>query len=260
MQLEGKVALITGGGTGIGAAVARRFTDEGASVVLMGRRREFVESVAGEVDGLAVTGDAADPGDAAAAVAAAVESYGGLDVVIGNAGKGHRNPAHETTDDQLLESWRSNVLSHFSVVRAALPRLVERRGSVVLVSSVAGILAGPGIAAYTTSKHAIPGLVRSLARDYGPDGVRVNALCPGWVQTSVTEEVIGALMERDGITRDEAYALATRHVPLRRPAVPEEMASICLFLASDESSFITGSVIVADGGAHTVEVGTLAFG
>jgi meso-butanediol dehydrogenase/(S,S)-butanediol dehydrogenase/diacetyl reductase len=259
VQLEGKVALITGGGTGIGAAVARRFVNEGASVVLMGRRRELIEAVAREVGGVAVTGDSAEPEDARAAVGQAVDAFGGLDIVIANAGKGHMNAALDTTDDQLAESWRCNVMSHFSLVRAALPQLIERRGSVVLVSSVAGILAGPRIAAYTTSKHAIPGLARSLARDYGPDGVRVNALCPGWVRTEVTEEIVGALMERDGVTRDEAYAQATRHVPLRRPAAPEEMASICLFLASDESSFVTGSVIVADGGAHTVEVGTLAF-
>jgi NAD(P)-dependent dehydrogenase (short-subunit alcohol dehydrogenase family) len=259
VQLEGKVALITGGGTGIGAAIARRFAAEGASVVIMGRRREPLEGVAAQVGCVAFCGDAADPDDARDAVAAAVDHFGGLDIVIANAGKGHMNAALEATDEQLAESVRSNITSHFCIVRAALPQLIERRGSVVVVSSVAGIGAGPRIAVYTTSKHAILGLVRSLARDYGPQGVRVNALCPGWVKTSVTEEVVGVLMERDGITREQAYDVASRYVPLRRPGRPEEMASVCLFLASEESSFMTGAVLVADGGAHVVDVGTLAF-
>jgi meso-butanediol dehydrogenase/(S,S)-butanediol dehydrogenase/diacetyl reductase len=143
---------------------------------------------------------------------------------------------------------------------ALLPQLIERRGSAVLIASVAGILAGPQIAAYTTSKHAILGLTRSLARDYGPQGVRVNAICPGWVRTSVTEGIVTMIAEREGVEIEEARSRLTRHVPLERMADPDELASVCLFLASPQSSFVTVAVLIADGGAHVVEVGTLAFG
>lgn len=260
MQLQDKVALITGGGVGIGAAVARRFAAEGASVVVMARRAELVEEVAAEVGGEAVCGDAAEPGDARRAVERAVQRFGGLDVVIANAGQGHMNPAHETTDDQWAESWRANPTTAFCIMRAALPQLIERRGAAVLISSVAGILAGPSIAAYTTHKHAIIGLMRSLARDYGPRGVRVNAICPGWVSTSVTEGIIATIAAREEIAHEEARARLTHHVPLQRMAEPDELASVCLFLASPQASFVTGAVLIADGGAHVVEVGTLAFG
>lgn len=260
MQLQGKVALITGGGIGIGAAVARRFAAEGASVVVMARRAELVEGVAAEIGGEAVCGDAAEPEDARRAVSRAVKRFGGLDVVVANAGQGHMNAVAETTDEQWAESWHANPTTAFCTMRAALPQLIERSGSAVLIASVAGILAGPQIAAYTTSKHAILGLTRSLARDYGAHGVRVNAICPGWVRTSVTEGIVTMIAEREGVEIEEARSQLTRHVPLQRMADPDELASVCLFLASPQSSFVTGAVLIADGGAHVVEVGTLAFG
>jgi meso-butanediol dehydrogenase / (S,S)-butanediol dehydrogenase / diacetyl reductase len=248
VQLQGKVALITGGGIGIGAAVARRFAAEGASVVVMARRAELVKEVAAEIGGEAVCGDAAEPEDARRAVARAVKRFGGLDVVVANAGQGHMNAVAETTDEQWAESWHANPTTAFCTMRAAL------------IASVAGILAGPQIAAYTTSKHAILGLTRSLARDYGPQGVRVNAICPGWVRTSVTEGIVTMIAEREGVEIEQARSRLTRHVPLQRMADPDELASVCLFLASPQSSFVTGAVLIADGGAHVVEVGTLAFG
>jgi NAD(P)-dependent dehydrogenase (short-subunit alcohol dehydrogenase family) len=259
MQLEGKVALITGGGTGIGAAVARRFVAEGASVVLMGRRAELINAVAAEVGGEAVHGDAGEPDDARRAVERARERFGGLDIVIANAGQGHMNAAVETTDQQWAESWHANPTTAFCTMRAALPSLIERRGAAVLISSVAGIGAGPRIAAYTTSKHALIGLTRSLARDYGPVGVRVNAICPGWIKTSVTEGIVAMVADRAGVPIEEARARLAHHTPLQRMAEPEELASVCLFLASSEASFITGAILIADGGAHVVDVGTLAF-
>jgi meso-butanediol dehydrogenase / (S,S)-butanediol dehydrogenase / diacetyl reductase len=260
MRLQGKVALITGGGIGIGAAVARRFAAEGASVVVMARRAELVQAVAAEVGGEAVVGDAAEPSDAARAVETACRRFGGLDVVVANAGQGHMNAAGETSDEQWAESWRANPTTGFCTMRAALPALIERRGAAVMIASVAGIGAGPRIAAYTTSKHAVIGLTRSLARDYGPYGVRVNAVCPGWVSTSVTEGIVEMVAEREGLEVDHARSRLVRHVPLQRMAEPDELASVCLFLASSEASFVTGAVVIADGGAHVVDVGTLAFG
>ena len=259
MQLEGKVALITGGGTGIGAAVARRFVAEGASVVLMGRRAELIEAVAAEVGGIAFAGDAAQAQHAARAVELARERFGGLDIVVANAGAGTMNAAVETTDEQWIESWRANPTSAFVTMRAALPSLIERRGAAVLISSVAGIGAGPAIAAYTTTKHAVIGLGRSLARDYGPHGVRVNVICPGWIKTEVTEGLVAMVADRGGSSIEEARERLSAHTPLRRMAEPDELAGVVLWLAAGDSTFVTGSVIIADGGAHIVDIGTIGF-
>ena len=128
-------------------------------------------------------------------------------------------------------------------------------GSIVIVSSVAGVLAGPEMAGYVTAKHGLVGLMRSLAVDYGPKGVRVNALCPGWVRTPMSEREMDTLAETRGIDREQAFALVTRDLPLRRAADPDEIAAVALFLASDEASFVTGAVVLADGGSTALDVG-----
>ena len=259
MRLKGKVAIITGGGTGIGAAVARRFAAEGARVVVMGRRRELLEPIAEEIGGLAVGGDAAVAEEARRAVDAAVERFGGLDIAVANAGGHGIGSTLQTDDAEWAQSLHSNLTTAFVLAREALPHLIERKGSIVIVSSIAGHFAGPGVAGYTTTKHALIGLARSIARDYGPRGVRANVVSPGWVRTPMADEQMDVIRQRSGLSLDEAYTLVTSEVPLRRPATPEEIASICLFLASDESSIMTGAVLIADGGAHVVDLPTLAF-
>jgi NAD(P)-dependent dehydrogenase (short-subunit alcohol dehydrogenase family) len=259
MRLKGKVALITGGGTGIGAATARRFVNEGAKVVVMGRRQAPLEEVAAATGAAVCVGDASRGEDAARAVAAAVERFGGLDVVVANAGGHGIGAAHETDDAGWAQALESNLTSCFVLAREALPSLIERRGAIVVVSSLAGLFAGPAVAGYVTTKHALIGLTRSLARDYGPRGVRVNAVCPGWVRTPMADEQMDDLARRNGIEREQAYALVTSEVPLRRPGEPEDVASICLFLASDEAAIVTGTLLVADGGASCVDLPTLAF-
>jgi NAD(P)-dependent dehydrogenase (short-subunit alcohol dehydrogenase family) len=257
---EGKTILITGGGTGIGAAAAARFSGEGASVAVIGRRRAPLDEVAMRTGALVVVADAADSAQVDEAVRTVVQRFGSLDVVVANAG-GHGLAAVGDTDDASWEqSLRSNLTSAFTTVRAALPELVARRGSVVVVSSLAGLFAGPSVAGYTVGKHALIGLTRSLARDYGRQGVRVNAVCPGWVRTPMADEQMDELAGRAGLSdRDAAYRRVTEDVPLGRPGRPDEIASIIRFLASDESSYITGSVMVADGGAHSVDLPTIAF-
>lgn len=260
MRLEGKVAIVTGGGTGIGAATARLFAREGAGVVVTGRRPEPLETVASETGGLAVPGDVTDPGRAEAAVAAAVERFGGLDVVIANAGVGFGGSAGDVDDERWQRTLDVNLTGTLRLVRAALPRLIDRGGgSIVLVSSTSGLVSGTDSAAYVTSKHALLGLARSLAVDYGPRGIRANALCPGWVVTPMGDEEMDALAGRRGISREEAYALTNATVPLRRPATAEEIAACVLFLASDESSIVTGSVLVADGGGTAADIATIPF-
>jgi meso-butanediol dehydrogenase / (S,S)-butanediol dehydrogenase / diacetyl reductase len=261
VRLDGKVALISGGGTGIGAATARLFASEGASVVVTGRRPEPIEAVAAEVKGLAVAGDTTDPPHATEAVAAAVATFGGLDVLVANAGIGFGGSVGDVTDDHWRRTLDVNLTGPMVLTRAAVPAMLERGGgSVVLVASVNGLVGTTDSAAYGTSKAGLLGLARSIAVDYGPRGIRANALCPGWVVTPMADEEMDELGAAMGIGRQEAYDLATTDVPLRRPATAEEIASCCLFLASDESSIVTGAVLVADGGGLAVALDSVAFG
>ena len=261
MRLDGKVAIISGGGTGIGAATARLFAREGASVVVTGRRPEPIEAVAAEVKGIAVAGDTTDPAHAAEAVAAAVATFGGLDVVVANAGIGFGGSGGDVTDEHWQRTLDVNLTGQHGADPRRAPAMLERGGgSVVLVASVNGLVGTTDSAAYGTSKAGLLGLARSIAVDYGPRGIRANALCPGWVVTPMADEEMDELGAAMGIGRQEAYDLATTDVPLRRPATAEEIASCCLFLASDESSIVTGAVLVADGGGLAVALDSVAFG
>jgi len=260
MRLETKVALITGGGTGVGAATARLFVREGAQVVVTGRRPEPLAAVAQEVGGVAVAGDTSDPAHVDAAVAAAVSHYGGIDVLVACAGGGFGGTIGEIDDQHWLSTFDTNLNGPRMMARAALPVMLERGGgSIVLVASVNGMAAAPGSAAYDVSKAALIAMARSLAVDYGPQGIRANALCPGWIATPMGDSAMDELGEARHLTRQEAYALATADVPLGRAGTAEEIADCCLFLASDESRYVTGTTLVADGGGLAVELTSTAF-
>jgi meso-butanediol dehydrogenase/(S,S)-butanediol dehydrogenase/diacetyl reductase len=260
MRLEGKVAIVSGGGTGIGAATARAFATEGAKVVVTGRRAEPLEAVAAEIDGLAVAGDTSDVDDVRAAVAEARDAFGGLDVVVTNAGLGFGGAAADVDDERWQQTLDVNLTGAFRLARAAIPSLIERGGgSIVLVSSVSALVSGTDGAAYVTSKAAMLGLARSIAVDYGPNGIRANALCPGWVETPMGDQSMETLMTQHGISLGEAYRLVTQHIPLRRPATADEIAACCLFLASEESSIVTGTTLVADGGGLAVDLTEVAW-
>lgn len=261
MSTENSVVAITGGGTGIGAAVARDYADEGAEVVVLGRRREPLEKVAAETGAHVIACDASERDDAERAIAEIVGRFGRLDVVVANAGGHGLSSVTDTGDEEWELALRSNLSSAFVFCRAALPSLVETGGRIVVVSSLAGLFAGPNVAGYTVAKHALIGLTRSIARDYGPRGVRANAVCPGWVRTPMADGEMDQFAAAAGFDggHDEAYRRVTAEVPLRRAAEPAEIASVIHFLASPESSYITGAVLVADGGAHAVDLPTLAF-
>jgi meso-butanediol dehydrogenase / (S,S)-butanediol dehydrogenase / diacetyl reductase len=260
MRFEGKVALISGGGTGIGAAVAQRFVADGGKVVLLGRRREKLEEVAQPLGGAVAVGDAGKKADVQAAIQQAHSKFGRLDVLFANAGGHGLGSALATDDEAWAEAVHSNLTTAFVSVRECLPALIESRGNVVVVSSIAGLFAGPEVVGYVTTKHALVGLTRSIARDYGPRGVRINALCPGWVRTAMADEQMDVVRKMHGLrTTDEAYALVTKHVPLRRPAEAVEVANVACFLASSDASMMSGSVVVVDGGAGAVDLPTLAF-
>jgi meso-butanediol dehydrogenase / (S,S)-butanediol dehydrogenase / diacetyl reductase len=260
-QLTAKVAVITGGGSGIGAAIARRFASEGARVVVTGRRREPLEAIAAEIGGLAVPGDAADPSHADEVVDATVAAFGGIDVVVANAGIDRPGSVVEVSDADWHRTIDVNLTGPLMLLRAAIPVMIDRGGgSVVLVSSVNGLANAPRAVAYDASKAALISLARSIAVDFGPRGIRANAVCPGWVVTPMGDQDMDAMAAARGISRDDAYRLATASVPLRRSARPEEIAACCLFLASNESSIVTGIALAADGGGAAVELASTAFG
>lgn len=259
--LTGTVVLITGGGTGIGAAVAERFAAEGAKVAIMGRRAAPLEAVAERIDALPIVADAADSAAARAAVERVLEVFGRIDVLVANAGGHGFSAVDQTSDAAWREAMSANLDTAFVMARETLPALMRAQGKIVVVSSLAGLFAGPSVAGYTVGKHALIGLTRSLARDYARSGVRVNAVCPGWVRTPMADaEMIEFAAHAEQIEDMEAgYAAVTRDVPLGRPAQPAEIAAIVRFLGSAESSYMTGSVLVADGGAHIVDLPTVAF-
>jgi len=260
MGLDGKVAVISGGGSGIGAATARRFKAEGASVVVTGRRPEPIQAVASDIDGIAIAGDTADPDHARQAIDTAVEAYGGLDILVANHGTGWGGTPASITD----EAWRftldANLTGALNLVRAAIPSLSERGGgSIVLVSSVAGLTAFPGEVDYSVTKAGMIALARSIAVDHAAARIRANVLCPGWVHTQMADETIDRVAQRRGIDLSSAYAAVTGAVPARRAAKPEEIAACILFLASDEASFVNGTVLVADGGGRAVDPSYVPF-
>jgi meso-butanediol dehydrogenase / (S,S)-butanediol dehydrogenase / diacetyl reductase len=254
-----RAALVTGGGTGIGAAIARRLRADGYDVCITGRRREPLDAVAAETGALAFQSDTGDPGDAERAVAAASEAFGRLDLLVCNAGIGLAG----TVGEQSPEGWdavlRTNLTGAFLACRAAMSELVRTKGSIVTISSDSGLRVAPRSAAYCTAKAGLIMLTQSIALDYGPLGVRANCICPGWIRTPMADGEMDELGEEKGTDREGAYELAATPVPLRRPGSPEEIASAVAWLASEGAGFTTGAVLAIDGGNSVVDASATVF-
>lgn len=254
------VALVTGGGTGIGAAVARRLAADGYAVALTGRRPDPIREVAEAIGGLAVTADAGVEADADRAVAETVARFGSLDALVLNAGVGGDGSLLDLDPAVFEQVVRTNLTGAFLTARAAIPHLLSSRGSIVSIASISALRASPSSLAYCASKAALAMLTQCIALDHGPAGVRANCVCPGWVRTPMADGEMDGLASRLGVSRDDAYATATAEVPLRRPSVADEIATAVAWLLSAEASYMNGAVIPVDGGGTAVDAATIAFG
>jgi NAD(P)-dependent dehydrogenase (short-subunit alcohol dehydrogenase family) len=248
-KLDGKVALVTGGGGSIGGATARAFVAEGAKVVVADIDADGVDRVVddlGSDNAVGAIGDVTDSAAVAGAVQLAVERFGGLHIAFANAGVfGSHAPVAEYPEDVFDRVMAVNVRGSFLVCKHALAAMGDGPGAIVINSSVVGLTSAPGILAYATAKHALVGLMRTAAQEGAPKGIRVNTIHPGPVDNRFQHTIeVGAT----GASEADATRVFDDMIPLDRHAQPEEIARAVVFLASDDASFITGATIAADGG------------
>jgi NAD(P)-dependent dehydrogenase (short-subunit alcohol dehydrogenase family) len=243
MRFKNKVVLITGGNRGIGMAAARAFASEGASLALMARHWPHGDAE-GLPDVLTITGDVRLADNCKQAVGDAFRQFGRLDVLVNGAGVIYRNRnVEQTTEEEWDETFDTNVKGAFLMSKYALPALREAQGAVVHIASYTGLVGFAGTSAYAASKAALINLARTMALDHAAEGIRVNCVCPGSVET---EMILDAWKQYGDVA--EAREVWERKHPLGRIATPEEIARAILFLASDEASFITGVALPVDGG------------
>lgn len=246
MKLEKKVALITGGNRGIGLATARLFAQEGAQVALVARNEDDGHAAVRTIPGaIFIPCDVRHASDCEQAVSETVRACGRLDILFNNAGIILRNRSVEaTTESEWDAIMDTNVKGTFLMSRAALPHLRAAGGGVIVnTASYVGLVGCPGLAAYCATKGAVVNLTRAMALDHAQENIRVNCICPGSVET----EMIHTAWRNYGDTAEAARVWAAKH-PMNRIASPEEVARVVLFLASDDSSFITGAAVPVDGG------------
>lgn len=241
-RFAGRVAIVTGGTSGIGAATARQLAEEGARVVIAARNAERGAALAKELGPERVIFHQCDVGvqaEVEGLIAATVKAFGGLDILINNAGAACLAETPDLDPEVWHQTIAANLHSVFYACKVAIPHMCQRSGgSIVNTASISGLAADYGFTAYNASKGAVINYTKSLAIDHAKDNIRVNVVCPGYVETPMSA-VIGEL---------NLYDTWVESIPLQRAGRPDEIARIIAFVASDEASFMTGSVIVADGG------------
>ena len=249
--LTNNVGLITGGGTGIGKAIARRFAAAGAKVIVSGRTTESIEAVAAEIDGRAIRADVSKESDVAVLFSEIRSTYGRLDILVNNAGMpGPIMPIAEMDTKLWDECIAANLRGAMLCMREATRLMIDQKsGSIINISSLMGLQGYPMRSAYSATKFAVIGMTQAVAREVGPSGVRVNALCPGAVSGELMDSVVERRSAAEGKPPDQIIRENyTDTAALRRWVTPEEVAEAALFLASDASSSITGESIKVDAG------------
>ena len=244
--LEHKIALITGAGTGIGRAIALAFAREGARLALAGRRKTVLEAVAREIGAAAVVveADVAKKTDIDRALEQTIRHFGGLTTLVNNAGVLHTGTAEQISEEQWNETFNVNVRGVWQLSTSALPYLRQQGGgSIINIASVLGINGARYRAAYASSKGAVVLLTKCMAIDHGHENIRVNAICPGFVETELTRPVFTQAPDPQTVRRERIAA----H-PLGRLGQPQDVAGLAVFLASDESAWLTGAALPLDGG------------
>lgn len=250
MRLEGKTAIVTGGGTGIGEAICNRFSAEGARVVVA--ELEF-ENGMSTVEGIKASGgsamfvetDTSDSDSVRSMVSRALGEYGGVDILVNNAAAFVFGKVEDVTSDDWSRVFGVNVIGYANCVRELLPTFrAAGSGVVVNIASVSSFIAQPEFVPYNSSKGAVAQLTRCLAMDLAPDNIRVNGICPGSIKTRATDKHIDSL----GLDREQSYIDFGQDALMKRMGEPSEIASVALFLASDDASYMTGSHVIVDGG------------
>ena len=254
-----QVVIVTGAGTGIGAAVARRLAAGGDQVVICGRREAPLRVVAEETGAHAVVADVSVPAGVVTVMDETIHRFGRLDGLVVNHGIIHVGGLTDLSVAQWEEILRVNLTGPFLLMQAAIPHLIATRGAIVAVSSQAALRASEGMTAYSASKAGLSMLTQSVAVEYGPAGVRANAVCPGWTATEMGDAEMAELGEQRGISADDAYRLSTSLVPLRRAAGSAEIAAVVRWLLSEEASYLNGVLLPVDGGGTMVDAATLAL-
>ena len=250
MGLSGKHALVTGGGSGIGASIAKTLAKAGVQVTICGRRKELLEETA--AGGNTISAVVADVTDEAAMTKLhqqAQSAYGGFDIVVANAGGAESAPAEKVSAELWNKTLNLNLTGAFFSVKPALADMRERGwGRIVFIASTAGLKAYPYVAPYVAAKHGVVGLARALALETAKNGITVNAVCPGFTETPLIEQTVRRIVGKTGRSEADARSVLAAHNPQARIIAPQEVADVVLWLCNDGSASITGQAISVSGG------------